>query len=611
MKIFLILAILLSSSVFAKTEADYCGISNEEIKKIFDKFQESSNKLKVSNRRHAVEVRKTWDLCNGSTRAICNENLDNADKKTIINFVAQLGDDKVKREILDNLLPTANSDNGHFENLMQYLKSIEDKCSPPKFDMCTPERYQAVFAEYFNRISKETPNLARSAERTDSFYKSIPGLKSTTDEVNGQSLSFMNNAEYVSAIGREYPQGTTSIILNQARKKSLNDVSKGVSDLIGNKGNELYFQRLNEALKRNGLPEIGDGVYIDYKEAAIVLDNSKIGDPAKFREIAEQAARDADRDLRNYVENNFPETLYLMNDADRNAAWINTSVFPGNSSFTAQTTEALNAYRAREMRLQAAAKLMPAQVIKSFVSRGQNAIRYMGRLRGNYELVGKGIIKPKGEALFHHADNINAPGLSDNLRVKAVEAALVEGDANATKIIRSAPVIAQEAIAALPDSIKRRIGYKEVLASGDDSIVVADSLNDLAANKSEFKGVMLEIADNLSKAKKDLTMTHNGATSNRTIGSEVLRFFGGPNKKLAEEAEKAMKPVEDYLAKADFLGTTWREDYPEVGMAIWKNSDGSHDVFINGDSVDDKFLGAIEKVKGHLRSDDRITIHVN
>jgi hypothetical protein len=373
---------------------------------------------------------------------------------------------------------------------------------------------------------------------------------------------------------------------------------------------------------------------------------------------------------------------------------------------TADTVEAINAYRAREMR-QSGVDLSPTRVLRSFAGRAIDSIDYMNKLKLNQELIGEGILKAngnfsiasatimrslegattkikikelrkalaanfgtgvdmtkisdveletmiklyehmdalalplrnsdkmrkfdetigilggdgikagahdlieKGDALIAHAANINRNGVRHVDRVKAVQAALVEGDANATKIIRSAPAIAQEAIVALPDSIKKRIGYREVLASGDDSIVVADSLNELAQNSGEFKTVMLEIADNLSKAKKELTMSHNGQTSTRTIGSEVLRFFGGPNKKLAEEAEKAIKPVENFLAKADFLGPTWREDYPEVGMAIWKNGDGSHEVYINGSSVDDNFLQALEKVKGQLRSDDRITIHVD
>lgn len=684
---------------------DSCDIPTDEINSIFNEFLGKAEKLQTRIKDHQIRVSETWKLCHSTTKSFCNKKITDHEKSVLINIIAQIDDPQVRKEIYLHLVPTATGDSAHFRNLMEYLEVVSKKCSPPRYDICDSDRFKLLFGEYFERVENSIPSLARRAD-VASFYNNIPGLKAAIAEARDNPLAIANNARYVDDIARKYPQGTTSIILNQARKKTLNDVSKGFSDLVGAKGNEFYFQRLNEALRKAGLPEIGDGVYIDYKEAALILDNSKIGDPAAFREIAQQAARDADRDLRNYVENNFPETLYLMDDFDRNASWINTSIFPGEADFSAQTTEALNAYRAREMRVKPASKLSPIDVIRSFVGRGQNAINFMDALASNAELVGKGVIKPngnfnitsatimrslsavsmdgkvkelraalaaafgkelnlknisnaelvtmiklyddmdalalplrnsdamgqfdetigvlggdgikagahdlieKGDALFAHASNIFASGISDTARVKAVQAALKEGDENATKIIRSAPEIAREAISNLPDTIKARIGYKEVLASGDDSIVVATALNDLAANPKEFNSVMLQIADNLSSAKRELTMSSNGTTSTRTIGSEVLRFFGGPNKKLAEEAEKAMKPIENFLAKADFLGPTWREDYPQVGMAIWKNSDGSHEVFINGESVNPQFLEALEKVKGHLRREDRITIHV-
>jgi hypothetical protein len=314
--------------------SEMCEIDSTQIQNIFENFKTESRKLRVIKQKHAKNVKETWALCKSAgVKALCNRNIPDADKKTLVNFIAQMDNKDVQEELLKKVL-SVDPRNLHYKNLMGYLKQIEDKCSPPKFDMCSPERYHAVFSEYFKRISIDAPHLARHAESGENFYKNIPGLAAEADVVNGQTLRMMDNADYVSSLGREFPQGSTSIILNQARKKSLNEVSKGVSDLIGNKGNEFYFERLNEALKRNGIPEIGDGVYVDYKEAALILDNSKIGDPAKFQQIAEQAARDADRDLRNYVENNFPETLYLMDDADRGASWINTSVFRSGNAYS-------------------------------------------------------------------------------------------------------------------------------------------------------------------------------------------------------------------------------------------------------------------------------------
>lgn len=74
------------------------------------------------------------------------------------------------------------------------------------------------------------------------------------------------------------------------------------------------------------------------------------------------------------------------------------------------------------------------------------------------------------------------------------------------------------------------------------------------------------------------------------------------------EAESAMKPIENHLARNDKLGASWREKkYKEVGMVIWKNTDGSHDVFIRGNSVDQKLKDALEDVK--FRDDDIFRFH--
>lgn len=712
-KIRILISCLLTFSIFnigadaEAVDANTCDIDASDINQIFAEYIEKTDALKVRIQQHQTRFANTWSLCQQSTKTLCHaDDLTTYEKKTILNIVAQIDNPQVQKEILENLIPTAQANNNHYIDLLQYLDQLSKKCSPPRYDICDSNRFMSLFNEYFQRIETAAPHLTRASDAAN-FYATIPGLKTAITRARETPLPYMNNAGYVADLNANYSQGASSIILNQARKKTLNDVSKGFSDLVGAKGNEFYFQRLNEGLRKAGLPEIQDGVYVDYKEAALTLDNSRMGDPAVFREIAEQAARDADHDLRNYVETTFPETMYLMSQADRSASWINISYFPGDTEFTAHTTEALNAYRAREMRSKALSQLAPIDIIRSYIQRGQNAINYMRSLAANTELMSKGILKAngnfnittatimrsikgattdqkiaelrlalaanfgstlnlskisdddlinmiklyedmdalalplrnsdvmgqfnetigvlggdgikagahdlieKGDALIAHADQINATGISDQARVIAVQAALKEGDENATKIIRSAPEIAREAIQALPEAIKKRIGYQEVLTSGDDSIVVASALNDLAANPTEFNSVMLQIADNLSKAKRQLTMTHNGQESTREIGSEVLRFFGGSNKKIAEEAEKAMKPIEDLLGKADFLGPTWRDDFPELGMAIWRNTDGSHEIYINGDSVNSTFKDAIRRVTQRLRRDDSYRFHID
>lgn len=593
--LFYLLILSLNYNTFAKEKV--CETPIEDIAAIFKEFKKDAAKALKKKKIFLDRLEATKSFCRKELKTLCLGHENSEELDLLLKYISQFDNPIEQREILKEILPVKENHKESFGDLIDYFRRFEEKCFPPKFSFCNSERYKKVLGRYKDEIGESGNRYLRANEKV-SFYKGIPGLNEAIDETNSRALSLKNNAKYIESLGENYSEGTTSVILNQARKKSLNNVSKGVSDLIGNKGNEFYFKRLNEALTERGLKTLDTGVYLDYKEAAVILDNKKIGSLEEFKRIAEKAADDANRDLRNYIENNYPEVLYLMNQGDRSSAWINTSIMVGNKNLNAKTTEVLNAYRTRLMRNSASKNLTNKEIIKRFNTTGENIVDYMDELKLNFDFVSKGVLTKEGnftlpaasimrsidgstldekivslrkalkakfgknfyskslsnshletminfyedldslalplrnsdkmerfnenigvfggygikagaidliekaDAFLAHSKKIKDQSLNENELVKIIEKALVDGDNNATKVIRSAPEIAREAIEKLSESMKREIGFSKVLSSGDDSIVVADSINRLAENNDRFQTVMLNIADNLSRSKK-------------------------------------------------------------------------------------------------------------
>jgi hypothetical protein len=83
------------------------------------------------------------------------------------------------------------------------------------------------------------------------------------------------------------------------------------------------------------------------------------------------------------------------------------------------------------------------------------------------------------------------------------------------------------------------------------------------------------------------------------VKSEILRFFGGADKTLAEAAENFLKPIEERLGQSDALGHKWREERPHLGIVAWKNGDGTIELYVAGPHVDERFREELQEAVRH------------
>jgi hypothetical protein len=189
----------------------------------------------------------------------------------------------------------------------------------------------------------------------------------------------------------------------------------------------------------------------------------------------------------------------------------------------------------------------------------------------------------KGNALRdHQGDLSNAAGVFN---------ALEEGDANATRIIRSAPDALGLAFEGLSAETRRKLGHAGTYVSGDDSSIWLDKVRTLPVSARD--SILVELARRVSEQKREVRMDRAGRREWLMTGPELLRVFGGSDKAAAEAAEKFMKGCEDRLSRADVLGVDWRRNYPGVAMIAWKNEDGSFSLAVAGKSLDERFKAAL------------------
>lgn len=185
----------------------------------------------------------------------------------------------------------------------------------------------------------------------------------------------------------------------------------------------------------------------------------------------------------------------------------------------------------------------------------------------------------KVRALLSHRKEIMRPGHPD-YQIKKVFNALVEGDSNAGLIIRSAPDIEEVALV-------KTVGQTQVFKSADDAKAPLTHLAELNSQQRDL--FYRQLTWNISDTTLPVKITDGEKVSHENVGPELLRAFIGHNKASTGAAEQFLKPIEDKLASADFLGPHWTNKYRHVALLSVFENDGTERLIVAGKDIDEKF----------------------
>jgi hypothetical protein len=210
----------------------------------------------------------------------------------------------------------------------------------------------------------------------------------------------------------------------------------------------------------------------------------------------------------------------------------------------------------------------------------------------------------KMQSLLAHRNMILNSKLSADQRVQRVFQSLVEADNNASAMIRSAPMILRDGLVKLPKSMQDKIGLFEIHTSADDAMVPLDGLKKLP--EIERDKFYKKLAWNVSKERRPVTLSERDSARKATIGPEILRMFLGFNKEGAESAEQFLKPIEDKISTKDFLGPSWRKDYPDVALFAVQEGGEKFKVYAAGKGINSTFrLNLHKALYSIVRSPDQ------
>jgi hypothetical protein len=210
----------------------------------------------------------------------------------------------------------------------------------------------------------------------------------------------------------------------------------------------------------------------------------------------------------------------------------------------------------------------------------------------------------KMQSLLAHRDMVLNSKLSPDQKVQRVFQSLVEADNNASAMIRSAPMILRDGLVALPKSTQEKIGLFEIHTSADDAMVPLEHLKGLSeAERDKF---YKKLAWNVSKSKRPVTLRENANVQKAVIGPEILRMFLGYDKAGAESAEQFLKPIEEKISTKDFLGPSWRKDYPDVALFAVQEGGEKFKVYAAGKGINSTFrLNLHKALYSIVRSPDQ------
>jgi hypothetical protein len=321
------------------------------------------------------------------------------------------------------------------------------------------------------------------------------------------------------------------------------------------------------------------------------------------------------------------DTLKTL-DAEGNGRLVKAGVIENNGTFTRKTAELIrklpsesklaatlaDVFHGIQLTEQEQGLILQQWKAQDLLSIPLSTIDQMGSIPKDVALlggdgIGGGAIDAwsKVTALMDHRKMI-ARESDPNNRVKRVFNALVEGDKNASKIIRTAPLILKEAVESLPVTTRKKLGISEAMVSADDAIVPLGKL--IAMKPADRDKIYQELTLRISESNRSVLLTRNGFARNLSVGPELLRAFLGYNKESAEAAETFIKPFEERIAKADFLGPNWRKKYPKIAFLSVKDNSDQFQLYIGGASLDDALKAKFkEALKASVHDASGVELH--
>jgi hypothetical protein len=632
---------------------------------------------------------------------LCRESaLSKEQKVDILHAAAQLDDETVRTAFL-NAFPVKRT--ADFERLYRYIKKRLDFCNHPilrpnhRFihQTCESDRWQLVIEDFLAREEKLPGAKYLSRWNEDRLETRIPGLYDFLYERTAFDAYAQHPEAYQELLRTPgLSADTISIVSEQAMKKKINDLSKALSDALGETRLRSFRWNMINALSDEGL-KLPNATRVDFKTDRILEPLLKLQEdhPKKFEAAANFAALHANDEITEMVNTRFPEIMYIL-DMYEPSRWFNTATFhmPG---YSPRLNEALASFKARLMREAPALDNEAAR--DQFVSYAHGAIEFSDLLKqvdatsggkltragiiesnGSFTRVTAGIIRklkpgqklsdalkenfgvpvteleqklillqwarqdmlslplttidkmpevPKGvallggdgiaggaidawtkmQALLAHRNLILDPKLTPDQRVQKVFLALEEGDDNASAMIRSAPEILRQAWNNLPIEVRNRIRLSAFYTSADDAQAVMDLLKTLP--KTERDDFYRRLAWNVGRSSRTVELKQRGKVQNTVIGPEILRAFLGYDKNQKEAAESFLKPIEEKLATADFLGPKWRIKYPDVALLAVQEDGRNFKVFVAGQSIDADFRAKCsEAFRSILRRPDEASL---
>ncbi|MFL5813472.1 MAG: hypothetical protein ACJ763_07830 [Bdellovibrionia bacterium] len=614
---------------------------------------------------------KEFNLCKDTTLSL-------EQKTSLLHAAAHLDNTEMRAAYLNSFPPKNQAE---LERLHRYIEERLRFCQGSVHQTCDSERWELVIEDYLAREEKfpGAKYLARWNE--DRLESRIPGLYDFLHERAMLEGFSQDPKAYETLL---HTPGLTadsiSIVSEQAMKKKLNDVNKGLSDALGEMRLRSFRWHLQNTLAEEGL-KLPNASRVDFKTDRILEPLIKLQQeqPRKLERAVNLAAARANGEMRMAVYTRFPELMYIT-DMYEPSRWFNTASFsmPG---YSARLNEALASFKARLMREAPALDNEAAR--DQFVSFAKGAIEFADLLKnmdaysaqkigGIGKLQRAGIIDSNGaftrktaeiirklkpgvrlsnaltetfkvpvtemeqklillqwarqdmlslplstidkmpeapknvailggdgiaggaidgwtklQALLAHRDAILNQKLNPDQQVQNVFHALVEADNNASAMIRSAPEILKQSLNRLPVEVRKSIGMSEVHTSADDAVAPLSQLKDLAPAQRDsfYRGV----AWNVSQTTRTVQLRQKNDMRNAVVGPEILRMFLGFDKAGAEAAEQFLKPIEEKLSTANFLGPNWRAQYPDVALFAANEGGKKFKVYIAGKSIDSNF----------------------
>jgi hypothetical protein len=633
-------------------------------------------KARISELETACAKRE-FNLCKDTT-------LSDEQKTGLLHAAAYLDNAEMRAAYLDSFPPKNKAD---LDRLHRYIEERLKFCKDSTHQTCDSERWELVIEDYVAR-EKNLPGAKYLARWNEDHLESrIPGLHDFLNERASLEGFSQDPKAYETLL---HTPGLTadsiSIVSEQAMKKKLNDVNKGLSDALGEMRLRSFRWNLQKTLAEEGLT-LPSASRVDFKTDRILEPLIKIQQeqPRKLERAVNLAAARANGEMRVAVYTRFPELMYIT-DMYEPSRWFNTASFsmPG---YSARLNEALASFKARLMREAPALDNEAAR--DQFVSFAKGAIEFADLLKqidaysaqkidGIGKLQRAGIIDSNGaftrktaeiirklkpgvrlsnaltetfkvpvtemeqklillqwarqdmlslplstidkmpeapknvailggdgiaggaidawtklQALLVHRDSILNQKLTPDQQVQNVFHALVEADNNASAMIRSAPDILKQSLNRLPLDVRKSIGMTEVHTSADDAVAPLSQLKNLtpAQRDSFYRGV----AWNVSQTTRTVQLQQKNDIRNAVVGPEILRMFLGYDKAGAESAEQFLKPIEEKLSTADFLGPNWRAQYPDVALFAANEGGKNFKVYVAGKSIDSNFEAKCRK----------------